>query len=297
MANIIKFGGGAGGYNKLKIVVPDGATEVKCYRLDESDGSIVRELSDGATLRAGWILKTFATPDTIESNVYVVPELDVNFVVTAGDRLWEGIVELVEKGIVENVYEVGDTISFTCTDDWTGYATIMGFNHDEKSDGTGYAAVTFGTEYLYHTTYSMWNTSGAQGSYPNMKMAYEHLPAILETLPDTIKDNIKTVVKSSEYFNGNCVDTDANLWLFSSAEIGLHTGAEDSTLYPYYRDGGSLIKNIYGVSASNWLTRSAVYSYNSSTIYYSSWLGVTATGTLTMIGCGTSAGVNFGFCL
>ncbi len=250
MPTVIRNSGGGGGGYKLEIVIPDGATAVQCYRLDEDDVTYITELFNGSVLQEGWMLKTIATPSTISSNSYIVPKLVDTFTVTAGDGTlseftWSEISEIAKNGTASYLFDIGDTKDFVDKLGNKETMIVIGFDHDTAVSG-GTAGISFHGLYHNHSTY-MNSTATNTGGWSSSYLRNTYMPYLLSSvIPDEIADNIVQVTKSSGEY-GNIIQTTSDyVWLTSLNELGGATyttaAADNSTAYEYYRDGGSLVK-------------------------------------------------------
>ena len=171
---------------------------------------------------------------------------------------------------------------------------IIGKNHDDLSDGTGKAPLTFQLHDCYATTYPMNATNTNVGGWQNCAMRSTHLPAILNLMPAEVKAAIREVQKKSSAGNrsSSIQTTNDKLFLLSEIEIfgrTTHSFAGEGTQYAYYQAGNSKVKNRNG-NAFYWLERSP-YSSNSTHFCF-----VYSSGDASAIYASTSRGVAFGFC-
>ncbi len=286
-------------YYKLAIEIPEDATSVECYKLN--DDSTTTQLYDGDKLEEGWEIFTVATPSTIIGKSYTVPEYPSYFKVTANvedlaDYTWAEIANLANLGVASSIFNIGDTKEFTCTDGWVGTATIIGFNHDTKTDG-GLANITFDLKYMYKDKGWMNATNTNVGGWEGTEMRNTILPAILATFPDDIRNNIKAVKKSTGVSSGSTQTTSDELWLLSMTEVGLegfsYDAPDNSTVYDYYSYGGAFFRNksTFGNSIDSWYTRSPHFSNGS---YFCS---INDTGGGSFNNASVISGIVAGFCL
>ena len=100
-------------------------------------------------------------------------------------------------------WNIGDTTTITLTTGEVIEMRIIGFNHDDKSDGTGKAGITLEMTHCLATKYQMNSTGTNKGGYAVSKMRTETLPTIKETLPEEWQSVIKMVDKKSANGGGS----------------------------------------------------------------------------------------------
>jgi hypothetical protein len=119
-------------------------------------------------------------------------------------------------------WKIGDTISYQRTTGENVEMRIIGFNHDDKSDGSGKAGITLETVVAIVMA-KMANSSTNAGGYPASLMKTTTLPAIKATLPTEWQNVIKMVDKKSA--NGGStnyteiITTSEDLFVLSENEV------------------------------------------------------------------------------
>lgn len=212
---------------------------------------------------------------------------------------WKEIKLIAEAGLGDDYFNIGDTKDLTLTTGETLTMQIYDFNHDDKSDGSGKANITFGTRDLMASkkvmTSSIYNTGGWNGS----ELRTWVNGTLFNQLPPTVQSSIKTVNKIASKGDGysNLITSTDNLFLFSEVELYgslTYSAAGEGNLYPVFSNDTSRIKKTSNGSGSAdmYWGRSP---YPSSGNYISH---VTSTGT----NSGTyypnvQAGVAFGFAI
>lgn len=139
------------------------------------------------------------------------------------DCTWDEIKEIAESGAADSDFYLGDSKQFTLNDGRTLTATIIAFNHDTLSNGSGKAGITFAVNDLNET--SPMGTSTTSGvSWSDSIVRNEFLPNLYQLFSDDIKQCIKPVKKIS--INGDysvtgleILETIDSLWLFGSDEL------------------------------------------------------------------------------
>lgn len=113
---------------------------------------------------------------------------------------------------------------------------IIGFNHDDLSDGSGKAGMAFQTVHCEPIKYQMGLIDSTKVGYPTTLMRNTTLPTIFSLLSDELQTVIKAVNKKSVSFNADVKEiltTSENIFLLSAIEI-LNTGDAEGTVYEYW---------------------------------------------------------------
>lgn len=171
---------------------------------------------------------------------------------------------------------------------------IIGKNHDDLSDGTGKAPLTFQLHDCYATTYSMNPTNTNAGGWEQCQMRTQTMPALKALLPAEVQAGIRAVNKLTSAGNksSSIVTTSDELFLPTEIEIfgsTTHSFAGEGTQYDYYKAGNSKVKNLNG-SAYRWWG-SSPRSGNST-----AFCDVYSNGNANWNGASNSRGVAFAFC-
>lgn len=180
-------------------------------------------------------------------------------------------------------YYLGDEKIVTLSTNETVTLQILGFRHDDKSDGTGKAGITWGMKNLLATTYAMNPTSTNVNGWDGCAMRNTTLPDILATMPSDLQSVIKTVNKKATAGNiSTVIKTSADkLFLFSQVEINNTTSnglSGEGVQYQYWKTvkDGTLAVNYRkylsdGAGAEQYFfTRSPHTSYSDSFYYVGS---------------------------
>ena len=133
-------------------------------------------------------------------------------------------------------WNIGDTISYQLTTGENVEMRIIGFNHDDKSDGTGKAGITLEMTHCLANTYKMNNSNTNAGGYPASVMKTTTLPSIKATLPQEWQDVIKLVDKKCADNGGSSysiVTSSEDLFLMSYFEI-IEVEQPEGSKYEYY---------------------------------------------------------------
>ncbi len=214
------------------------------------------------------------------------------------ENTWEQIAEASESGIAETLWEVGDEIDITLTGQYNETVTlqIYGFDHDEKTDGSGNAGITFGTKNLLENKIIM-----KSYMYDHSNAHTTVLPAILECFPENLRTKIKEVKKPtilSASISGTPKSVDCKLFLFSEGEVfgkNEHASNVEGAKYEIFTDDESRIKRL-----SNGAGAATIYFLRSVAIKNVLEVNVCAVsqkGAADFTRVENEAGVAFGFCV
>lgn len=192
-------------------------------------------------------------------------------------------------------WNVGDTISYQLTTGENVEMRIIGFNHDDKSDGSGKAGITLDMTHRLETQYPMNSTQTNQGGYPASTMKKTTLPAIKETLPQDWQDVIKTVNKKAANGGGtfftSILTIPQELFLLSLVEVGASDGStaiyQEGSLYEYWVDKDKSYRGKGGY----YFTRSCDNTGKSS------YRAITSSGNADWSSANSADGVSFAFCI
>ena len=191
---------------------------------------------------------------------------------TFNDYSWAEIAAISEAGNATSTFSVGDEKELQISDE-TYHVQILGFNHDDKSDGSGKAGITVCLKELMTTTNKMNSYTTNIGGWKDSEMRTYLQNDVLTSLPSDLQSVIKTVNKISD--NGNKDTTTLNitedkLFLLSFEEVGF-TSANTSyfvpgqgTKYDFFSDNASRTKKYLNKSYdAYWWLRSAYTDYSS----------------------------------
>lgn len=233
---------------------------------------------------------------------------------------WETISAACKDGSYKTVYKVGDTKEITLSTGETITVAIMGFDHDDLSDGSGKAPITVAMENLLSSTYRMNAKETNAGGWDECEMRTSTMATLLSQLPADLRNVIKQVnKKATAGSQSTTITTSADkLFLFALAELASKTGLENSTgtpiknnaatyeqegtQYEYFKntvgdadlweDCPALVKKrSNGGSAKTWWLRSPFLGYITPFWY------VSPSGNVRSQSAIFSSGVCFGFCV
>lgn len=209
------------------------------------------------------------------------------------NNTWEQIIAACHNNEVPDTWKVADHKPMTIGG--SDYLIdIIGKNHDDYSDGSGKAPLTFQLHDCYKIAKAMYSTASNVKGWTNCSMRVEHLPTILKQMPADVQSGIREVnkISASSGRDPTLVTTKDSLFLLSEVEIFGSTSnsySGEGTQYNYYGAGHDTVKNFNG-SAYEWWERSP--SANSARYY----CNVKSTGSSVNSSANVTRGVAFGFC-
>nr|DAP39044.1 MAG TPA: hypothetical protein [Caudoviricetes sp.] len=209
------------------------------------------------------------------------------------NNTWEQIIEACHNNAVPETWKVADQKPMTIGG--SDYLIdIIGKSHDDYSDGSGKAPLTFQLHDCYGETKRMNNSSTNVGGWTSCAMRQTHLPAILALMPTKVQNGIREVNKLTSAGNqSDVINTTADkLFLLSEIEIFGSVSCSKSgegTQYDYYKAGNSRAK-AYNGTAKAWWERSP---RGSNSTYF---CRVISNGDSNYDNARNATGVAFGFC-
>lgn len=220
--------------------------------------------------------------------------------ITLADATWEQINSISKAGLASEYFSVGD--AKTISIGGTNYnVLIYGFNHDDKSDGSGKAGITFGLANCLKTTYPMntGSTNTNSKGWGSCSFRTTLRGTIYNQLPIELRNVIKNVSKkTSAGSQSSTINTSTdNLFLFSEIELcgtTNNTMAGEGSKYSIFTDSESRIKKLGDTgSTTNWWERSP---YKSTSLSYG-MINVYGNSDYNNSGAANSIGICFGFCV
>lgn len=181
------------------------------------------------------------------------------------NNTWEQIIAACHNNEVPDTWKVADHKPMTIGG--VDYQIdIIGKKHDDYSDGSGKAPLTFQLHDCYERKKAMHNTTTNSKGWSRCDMRETNLPIILKQMPTEVQSGIREVNKLTSE-SRTIVTTADKLFLLSEIEIfgsDENSGKGEGTQYNYYKAGNSKVKN-YIDSAIEWWERSP---YNGNTRFY-----------------------------
>lgn len=206
---------------------------------------------------------------------------------------WEEIAVACQTNSVPDSWAVGDQKPMTIGG--TDYLVdIIGKDHDDYTDGSGKAPLTFQLHDCYKTQYRMYSTINNMVGWDSCEIRTSTLKTLLSLMPTEISSRVREVNKLTvaRYENDSIYTVADKLFLLSEMEVcGKTTYSKkgEGNQYSYYAAGNSKSKKVTNSSTSWWLR-----SPNISSSY--TYCQITSSGGNTSSNADTISGVSFAFC-
>lgn len=176
---------------------------------------------------------------------------------------WELIEEISESGTAPKIWSIGDEKDITVGDE-TLTVVILDFNHDDKSDGSGKAGITFGLKELMATKRKIGAPDSCENDIVNSEV-YEWLQGdLLGNLPTKLQSVIKFVDKKTfpEDITLPVNIDSVKVFLFAETEIfddRINSSDIEGVQYPYFATAANRKKRIDNgmMNLDTWWTRSS----------------------------------------
>ena len=255
--------------------------------------TVTGKASGNATITISVAEGTNHTAPASKTCAVTVSLLNDNFKDNFSDNEWSDIIAACQSRRVPDTWVVGN--SKTMIINGVDYQIdIIGKNHDDYSDGSGKAPLTFQMHDCYADKEAMNSSSTNSGGWTSCAMRNTHLPAILAMMPTEVQNGIREVNKlTSAGKQSSTIKTTADkLFLLSEIEIfgsAKYSKSGEGSQYAYYSAGNSKVKNVSG-SAISWWNRSPRSSGSTS------FCVVGSGGIGNYYSASDSRGVAFGFC-
>ena len=280
-----------------------------CFRLEQlTDGRTKITPSPDSVTEEGTDLNKALLQPIVDSLEALSTNIDcgefANF--SLSQTSWEKINEISRLGLASECFKLGDEKNITLTTGEEITLVILGFNHDELSDGSGKAGITFGMKNLLATKYPMNLTDTNNGGWESSSMRLSTMATLLSYLPTELQSVIKRVNKKTAAGSElTTITTTADkLFLFAEVEIDnirKSVYSKEGIQYEYWKsikDGESLDNRIKYLAngredAENWLIRSA----GNSTVFKNSVRVINRSGGISNGDSTLAFGVCFGFCV
>jgi hypothetical protein len=198
-------------------------------------------------------------------------------------------------------WHIGDIKPIALTTGEVIDVQIIGFNHDDKSDGSGKAGITLQTVNCLPTMYKMKATGSNYGGYGESIVKTSTLPDIKSLFNSDWQNVMKFVDK--KYANGGSeaykgiVTLSEDLFLLSEVEVfgkvvEAQNGAEEGTVYEYWVGKGNSyrIKKVADTNADWWLRSCDKDSAGGYCVVYKTGIIYTYT-------ANRDKGISFAFCV
>lgn len=171
------------------------------------------------------------------------------------NNTWEQIIAACHNNEVPETWKVADQKPMTING--VDYQIdIIGKNHDDYSDGSGKAPLTFQLHDCYADTKQMNSSDTNRGGWTSCAMRSTHLPAILALMPIEVQNGIREVNKRTMLSSSIRPKTTADkLFLLSEIEIFgsvTYSYKGEGTQYDYYKADNNKKKTRNGIKAEWW---------------------------------------------
>lgn len=242
---------------------------------------------------------------------------------------WEQIAKISEQISSQNMnsqqveekygWEIGDEKTFRMTTGEEVTMQILGFNHDDKSDGSGKAGITLGMKNLLTDLYLVASNGSNVGGWDKCELRTNTMPTLFSQLPFDLQAVIKPVNKNATIGGGSdkspattIVTSSDKLWVCAVAEIVPSTFSDKAYLgdlgegsqYEYYSNlfGGSYKTSAMIKRLSNGTGKELPWMLRSPTLTEDwSFQGVDAEGYICnfifFAGVEAKCGISFCFCI
>ena len=221
---------------------------------------------------------------------------------TLADSTWAEIALASSDGTASTKWAVGDEKTITLTTGEEVTLQILGFNHDDKADGSGKAGITFGMKNLLAAKYPMNSTETNKGGWDSSAMRTSTMATLLSQLPSDLQTVIKGVSKKATAGNKSTSirTTTDKLFLFSRIELDATTMTgykNEGEQYEYWKtrntseDRKKYLSNGAGEYSAWWLRSPDTTETNTFECVISASYGFTS------YPANSLYGVCFGFCV
>ena len=251
--------------NEDKTVYANFSKAVRYYTITyyDSDGATVlktESLAYGVTpsykpSKTGAVFSKWS-PDlaTVTGNASYTASWDE--AVTFADMTWARIGEVSEAGQASNYFSIGDTRTEKLGSIGTVEMMIIGFNHDDKADGSGKAGISIGI--VGTSTYNVQCGENFYGFSPEGDPLKKLCDAHYSNLPSELKNVMKSVTKKSTQWKDGAMSTytfDASLWMFSLDELGVYNTGWNWNIHDGSKEYQAVTSGLFpkGASKSYWL--------------------------------------------
>lgn len=129
--------------------------------------------------------------------------------------------KIINEGNASKLFSVGEERDIELITGEKITVVILGFDHDDKADGSGKAAITLGLEAPMEGDFSMNLGSTNEGGWAKSRMRTVYMQRIFKLLPKEWQNIIVSVRKKTSIggYSQGIAETEDKLFLFSVAEI------------------------------------------------------------------------------
>lgn len=276
------------GYTATGVTGDDGVARFDVHEVDDYD---VTATIEGSGVFLPLSMAADGSSEFHDMLYYLDAVLDNN--------TWASIERASRLGLAPELWQVGDTKTVTCSDGNDRTFAIVGFDHDERADGTGKAAVTFALNVATDAdVMAMQGTASNAGGF----LATQPCPYLNDTmlnsiLPSDLKEAIKPINKKTSAGNTSTtlLTEELALFLFSEVELcgsATKSAAGEGVQYPYF----ATTNNRKFYNAAN--AAKAYWLRSPSSADATEYVAIASRGTLTTTAATTATYyLRFGFCI
>lgn len=153
---------------------------------------------------------------------------------TFGNNTWQQIIDACRAKSIPSSWKVGDKKTITMTSGTSYQVRIIGKNHDEYSDGSGKAPLTFQLAECLKTARVM-----TTGFWKDCTIRTSVLPSTKDILPAEVAAGLRLVNKKCVDRSGTLVTVQDDLFLLAVDELGSFSDATEGTVYDFFKGLGA----------------------------------------------------------
>ena len=153
---------------------------------------------------------------------------------TFGNNTWQQIIDACRAKSIPNSWKVGDKKTITMTSGTSYQVRIIGKNHDEYSDGSGKAPLTFQLAECLKTARPM-----TTGFWKDCTIRTSVLPSTKNILPAEVAAGLRLVNKKCVDRSGTLFTVQDDLFLLAVDELGSFSDAIEGTAYDFFKGLGA----------------------------------------------------------
>lgn len=237
---------------------------------------------------------------TLDVNVVKIYELEAEFAFsgTFAEAEVEDIIAVMESGLASEIWSIGDTKDILLETGETITIAIHGFDHDDKSDGTGKAPMTLGMVDCLGEVMAKNSAMTNVGSFTGSELYSWLIGTFWNAIPEEWRKIIVPVDKKTSEGNASTIIATESMFLFQYAEVEIYgttiySVSGEGVQYPYYTSSSVRIKRLANGSGNawHWAFRSP---QQGATKYF---CGVGSSGSATYQGGSQTTGATFAFCV
>ena len=189
---------------------------------------------------------------------------------------WEDLFARIADGTYATAYSLGEILPLDLGTEGVVNAQIVGFNHDDKADGSGKARITFIAEHLLNTSKRInpalsgsTEGTGTIGGFGKSELRTYLRETIQPMFPSSIRSRIVEVTKHSNGYDTSSVQqkdmsSSESVWIPTIREIQGNTTFESgyaahySQVFPGSNNSTRVKKKPGDSNATIWWTRMTI---------------------------------------